>query len=134
MAIVSSRVKEGHLSFGGATPSDFSCQPSNVRLTPTSNQDDPLEVLCGDIITGSGTTSWVLQGTAVQDFDDSSGFILFCFQNDGEEVPFTWQPNKNSGVWSGTCFVAAVEVGGDANTRITTDFTFPLLSKPEYTP
>lgn len=135
MTVVSSRVKEGVLSFGGATPADFSCQPTNVRLTPTSNQDDPLETLCGDIITGSGTTSWILQGSAVSDFDDVDGFILFCYQNDGEQVPFTWTPNQTGGTWSGTVYVAAVEIGGDVNVRLTTDFTFPLVgAKPEYTP
>jgi hypothetical protein len=134
MPVVSSRVKEGVLSFGGATPRDFSCQPSNIRLTPTANLDDPLEVLCGDIITGAGTTSWQLQGTAVQDFDDPNGFILFAFQNDGEEVAFSWTPNATGGTWSGNCFVSAIEVGGDVNTRLTADFVFALRGAPEYTP
>lgn len=133
--ITSSRVKEGTLTLGpDPTPHDFSCQPSNIRLTPTTETEDPLETLCGDIATGPGTTSWVLQGTAVSDFDDPEGFVQHCFDHDGEQVPFSWAPNAIGGTWSGELFVQAVEIGGDVNTRLTTDFSFAVVSKPIYTP
>jgi len=135
MPITSSRVKEGSLKLGPiATAVDFSCQPSNIRLTPTTETEDPLETLCGDIATGSGTTSWVLQGTAISDFDDPDGFVLYCFENDGDQVEFTWQPNAGAATWSGEMFVQAVEIGGDVNTRLTTDFSFAIVSTPVYTP
>lgn len=134
MPIIDSRLKTGVLAFGGATPRDFSCQPTNVKLTPSTNTEDPVETLCGLSIAGAGSTTWVLAGTAIQDFDDVSGFVLFAFNNDGETVPFTWTPNPDSGTWSGTCIVQAVELGGDVNTRLTTDFTFSVNGKPLLTP
>lgn len=136
MPIVSSRVKEGQLTFGGATPvADFSCQPSNIRLTPTTDTEDPLETLCGDSIAGTGKTTWQMQGSAVQDFDDVDGFVAFCFDNNGDTVPFTWKPNATSPTtWTGNLIVQAVEIGGDVNTRLTTDFTFDINGTPVRTP
>lgn len=135
MPITQSRVKQGVLTFETTpTPVDFSCQPTNIRLTPTTNTEDPVETLCGDTAAGTGSTTWALNGTAIQDFDSPAGFLMFCFDNAGEEVPFTWQPNADSGEWSGTVTVQALEMGGDVNARITTDFSFPLSAAPTYTP
>lgn len=136
MPIVQSRVKQGVLTFGaGPTPPpvDFSCQPTNIRLTPTTNAEDPVETLCGDTAAGTGSTTWALTGTAIQDFDDPAGFLMYAFDNNGDIVPFSWQPNADSGTWEGECTIQALEIGGDVNTRITTDFSFPLTAAPTYT-
>lgn len=134
MAVTPSKVKQGTLTFGGATPVDFSCSPTNIRLTPSVDTEDPLEVLCGDIIQGQGVTTWSLDGTAVSDFDDPNGFVLFCFNQNGQTVPFTWQPNVLSGTWSGSVIISAVEIGGDVNTRLTTDFSFGVVGQLALTP
>jgi hypothetical protein len=135
MPIVQSRVKQGVLTFGtDPDDHDFSCQPTNIRLTPTTNTEDPLETLCGDTAAGTGSTTWALTGTAIQDFDDPEGFLMHSFDHNGEVVPFTWQPNATSGVWSGSATIQALEIGGDVNARITTDFSFPLSAAPTYTP
>jgi hypothetical protein len=134
MPVVTSKVKEGTLTFGDTTPVDFSCQPTNVRLTPTTNSEDPLETLCGDTAAGTGSTTWELTGTAIQDFTDPAGFLMYCFDHVGEIVPFTWLPTADSAEWSGSVTVVALEIGGDVNTRITTDFAFPIQGTPTYTP
>jgi len=134
MPIVQSRVKQGVLTFGvDPDTHDFSCQPTNIRLTPTTNTEDPLETLCGDTAAGTGSTTWALTGTAIQDFDDPEGFLMHSFDHNGETVPFSWQPNATSGTWTGEVTVQALEIGGDVNARITTDFSFPLTAAPVYT-
>lgn len=130
MAIQRSKVKEGTLHLGGATPMDFSCNPTNIRLTPTTDADDPVETLCGDIIAGESRTTWAMNGTSIADFDNEAGLIAFCFDNDGTNVGFTWQPSLNSPTYTGQVRVAAMEIGGDVNSSLTTDFSWALSDKP----
>lgn len=126
MAVNPSRVKGGSLHFGGATPVDYSCNPTSIKLTPSTSTDDAVEVLCGDIISGVGITTWTLDGTAISDFSDPSGFVLYCYTNNGQTVPFTWTPNPTSGTWSGSVVISALEIGGDVNSQLTSDFSFPV--------
>lgn len=134
MTIKESKLKNGTLSFGGATPIDFACQATNVRLTPSFDEGDVTETLCGDSITGDIKTTWVLAGTSIQDFDDPAGFQMYAFSLNGENVPFTWKPNTTGGTWSGTVRVKALEIGGDVNTRLTTDFEWSISGAPVLTP
>lgn len=137
MAIKESKLKEGTLTLGTAPGTEFSCQATNVKLTPSADETgDPVETLCGDKISAETKTSWVLAGTSIQDFDDPDGFVLYCFENDLLEVPFSWQPNALSGTWSGTVQIKAVEIGGDVNTRLTTDWEWPVMGSgiPTLTP
>lgn len=133
--IVESRVKSGVLTLGTAPGNDFSCQPTNIRVTPTTDDDgDPVETLCGDMIPAGKKESWVLAGTAIQDFDSPTGFLSYCYDNALETVPFTWQPNiAGAPTWAGNVVIEALEEGGDVNTRITTDFEFDVAGKPTRT-
>jgi len=136
--IVESRVKSGVLTLGGTGGTggtDFSCQPTNIRVTPTTDDDgDPVETLCGDMIPAGKKESWVLAGTAIQDFDDDAGFLSYCYDNALTTVEFTWQPNVTGAPeWAGSVLIEALEEGGDVNTRITTDFEFDILGKPTRT-
>lgn len=133
MTITESRVRKGTLTFtpdvgGTGTPVDFSCQPSNVHVTPSYDDDgDRTETLCGDVIPPGKIESWVLAGTSIQDFDNPTGFLAFCFENRTKTVPFEWNPNiEGAPVWSGSVVIVALEEGGDVNTRLTTDFEFDV--------
>ena len=131
--ITESRVKSGVLTLGAE---DFSCQPTNIRVTPAYEDDgDAIETLCGDQIPAGKKESWVLAGTAIQDFDDPDGFLSYCFTNRMTTVPFEWQPNiTGAPTWSGDVVIVALEEGGDVNTRITTDFEFDVSGIPLRTP
>jgi hypothetical protein len=129
MTITESRLKTGVLSFGvDPDTKDFSCQPTNVRVTPSYDDDgDDVETLCGDKMPAGKIESWVLAGTSIQDFDDPEGFLAYCFDNRMTTVPFTWQPNVTGApTWSGSVVLVALEEGGDVNTRLTTDFEFDV--------
>lgn len=62
--------------------------------------------------------------------------MLFCFTNDLTDVPFSWKPNVDSGTWSGTVAIRAVELGGDVNSRLSTDWEFKVTGTgvPTLTP
>lgn len=142
MAIVESKLKLGKLTLGGVPPvtppgpptggTEFSCQATNVRIVPSFNDTgDPVETLCGDTLTADTTTDWALQGTSIQDFDSPAGFIEYSWTNNLQNVPFVWQPNETENLYYGTVQVRALEVGGDVNARITTDFEWPIQGMPE---
>jgi hypothetical protein len=144
MAIVESKLKVGKLTLGGTPPvsppgpptggTEFSCQATNVRIVPTFNDaGDPVETLCGDKLTADTTTDWALQGTSIQDFDSPDGFIEYSWTNNLLNVPFVWQPNETANMYYGTVQVRALEVGGDVNARITTDFEWPIQGMPDVT-
>jgi hypothetical protein len=133
MTIVESRVKAGTFTLGTLPGTSFACQPTNIRVTPSYEDDgDPVETLCGDSIPAGKKESWVLAGTAIQDFDDPDGFLTYCFENRMTTVPFTWEPNiTGAPAWSGDVVIVALEEGGDVNTRITTDFEFDVSGIPD---
>lgn len=130
--IVESKLKTGKLTLG--TPgTEFACQQTNVRIVPSFNEEgDAVETLCGDTLAPATTTEWALQGTSIQDFDAPGGvsFQQYSWEHNLQEVPFTWQPNTTAVKYVGTVQVRALEVGGDVNTRITTDFDWPVSGQP----
>ena len=128
MPIVEDRLKSGTLTLD-ALP--FATQATNVNLSPdTDEEGDALEVLSGDTIEPDDVTTWTLNITAIQDFDDPAGFVAFCLSNAGDVVPFVWKPNAAGVSYGGTCKIRPVEIGGDVNARLTTAATFPVVGEP----
>ena len=129
MPVTESRIKTGTLTFTvGGSPVDFSCQPTNVRITPAHDSDgDPLETLCGDVLGAEDTRTDTLNITAIQDFDDPDGFQAFSWDEDRTTVPFVWQPRGSTGPsYAGQVTVRALEIGGDVNKRLTVDASWPI--------
>jgi len=123
-----SRQGPGTLTLGTLTGAGT--QMSNVRLVPEAEEEDGTPTLGEPQPAPLLTTSWSLQGTAIQDWElaADTGFVEFARTNDGLEVAFTWIPNTDIGVeYAGTCQVRAVEIGGDVAAQTTTDFEFPVV-------
>lgn len=130
--ITESKLKTGTLTLD-ALP--FAAQATNVRLTPSvDEQGDPIETLSGDQKGADEVTTWALTIEAIQDFDDPTGFVKFCFDNAGQSVPFSWKASATSPTWSGDLTVRAVEFGGTVNTRNSTEAEFPVIGTPTWTP
>jgi hypothetical protein len=128
VAVVDSRVRKGSLTIGGEV---FSCQPTNVNIAPdhSGTTEDPVEVLCGDTIsdTGSQTLTATLNITAIQDFTNADGFIGYAWANDGTEQDFTWEPTEDdTDAWTGKTTVQAITMGGDVATRLTSEAAWPI--------
>lgn len=122
MTIVESKLKTGILELGPDPGTDFACQASNVRIVPKHDESgDPLETLCGDSLGADTIRSDTLNITAVQDFTDPDGFVLWTWENDLVAVAFSWTPSATSPTFTGTVQVRALEIGGDVNKRLTTD-------------
>lgn len=133
--IQESRLKNGTLTFG-VTPKDFSCQATNVRVTPTHEDDgDTVETLCGDTMSPGKKGTYVLAGTVIQDFDHATGFQAYTWDNDNTIVDFSFEPNDiTTGTkFVGKCTIVSLEVGGDVNVRLTVDFEFDCQGKPTAT-
>jgi hypothetical protein len=131
MPIVEDRLKSGTLTLD-ALP--FATQATNVNLEPkTDEEGDQLEVLSGDTIEPDDVTTWTLNITAIQDFDDEAGFVEFCRANAGDVVPFSWRPNAAGVTYAGDVKIRPVTIGGDVNARLTTGAAFPLVGDPDPT-
>lgn len=130
--ITDSRLKAGTLTFDvSGVPVSFASQATNVRLVPkTDEEGDALETLSGDTITPDDVTTWTLNITAVQDFDDPDGFVAYALANAGELVDFDWKPNATGASFAGVVKVRPVEIGGDVNSRNTTGAEWPLDGEP----
>jgi hypothetical protein len=128
MAATDSRLGPGTLTLGTLTGAG--CQMSNVKLVPEFDEEDGTPTLCDPKPAPLSTTSWALEGSAVQDWEDSAGFVEFCRTNDGSTVAFEWVPNSTLTpvvTYAGSCQVRAVEIGGDVAVQNTTDFSFPVV-------
>ena len=129
MTIVESRLHKGTLTLDGE---DFSCQPSNVTVTASpSTSGDDVETLCGDTILAETTLAWELDMTAIQDWTDPDGLVKFTWDNALRQVPFVWVPNGAETVEiSGIVQIQPLDLGGDVNTRITSDAAWPINGTP----
>jgi hypothetical protein len=140
MAIIESRVKNGTLTLGTLPGTDFSCQVTNIRVgTAYTDDGDPLEVLCGDTIpAGRKLDQRTLAGTVVQDFTSPTGLTEYVYDNELQTVDFTYVPNPDDGspTLSGQVRieVPAETYGGDVNSRLTSDFEFPIVGDLVRTP
>ena len=137
MAVVDSRVRYGSLTIGGVV---FSCQPTSAAIEPsndTGGGEDSVEVLCGDTLSAaaSATLTANLVLTAIQDFtSDGDSLVGHSWANNGVTEDFLWCPtNDPQDEWSGKVTVQAINVGGEVNTRITSDVSWPIteLTMPE---
>ena len=125
MPLVDSRLGPGTLTLG---TSEYGAQISNVRLVPEHDETDGTPTLGDPTPAPDVTTTWLLSGTAVQDWEEPNGFVEYCRDNNNTEVAFEWVPNTGAGVeFTGTCKIKAVEFGGDVSAQNTTDFEFPVV-------
>lgn len=115
---------------------DFSADVTNTALEPSTDTEDPDNFLDGHSEGGSQTESWTLTGSVKEDFS-MDGLQVWCNQNSGKELPFTFIPNKSGTVqWKGKVTIASIQIGGDVKSKNANDFSFaPTDVKPSaYTP
>lgn len=135
MAIKSTKLGPGRLTFGETgTPTEFGSQITNARIEPSYDSEDPIPVLSGEELAGDETATYVLAGTFLQDYTGMSSLIVWCKENEGAVLPFTFVPSTDGGLQAtGTVKIRAVTAGGDVKTRNTSDFEFPGVGDYAYT-
>jgi hypothetical protein len=123
--LTDSRLGPGTMSLGST---DYGTQVSNVRLVPSNDTADGTPTLGIPTPPPLITTTWELQGEAIQDWENADGFVEYCRTNNNTTVAFSWVPNTGKGVtYSGQCTITAVEIGGDVASQLTTSFTFAVV-------
>ena len=130
-ALVDSRLGPGTLKLGAT---DYGIQVSNVKLTPDHNQEDGTPTLGKPDPAPLLTTTWTLEGEAIQDWEAADGFVSFAVANNNTEVAFEWEPKNGGPTFAGNCLVTAVEYGGDVNSQNTTSFSFAVIGAVTRTP
>lgn len=132
MAIKTVKIGPGSLTIGGTTDlTNFESQARACKLVPNVESEDPFYVLSGEQSEGDRTESWTLEGTFVQDFGATDSTTEWLFEHRGERHPFTYVPNSVAARQiTGELIVEAIEIGGDANTRPSSDFEFVVIGEP----
>ena len=127
----------GSLKIGGTdSEQDFSADVTNTALEPSTDTEDPDNFLDGHSEGGSQTESWTLTGSVKEDFS-MNGLQVWCNQHSGDELPFTFIPNKSGTVqWKGKVTIASIQIGGDVKSKNANDISFVATdAKPSaYTP
>lgn len=115
----------GSLKIGSTgSEHDFSADVTNTALEPSTDTEDPDNFLDGHSEGGSQTESWTLTGSVKEDFS-MEGIQVWCNQHSGEELPFTFIPNKSGTVqWKGKVTIASIQIGGDVKSKNANDFSF----------
>lgn len=133
MAIKSVTVGPGDLTF--ATDSQtFASQITSARVTVGVNRGDELKVLSGESIPAEATYTYELEATALQDLT-ANGIVDWSWKQAGKTAAFVYTPNKaNAATIKGTVVVDPISVGGEVGQRATSDFTFPIVGTPTFTP
>jgi hypothetical protein len=134
MPFKDSRLGPGTLLIGTAPGTDYGVQVSACTLTPAVDSTDGTPTLAVPEPPPLTSTTYTLDGTAVNDFTAPAGFQRYCFDNDGLETDFTYTPNTvDAAVLTGMLTVRAFPMGGNVGEQITTDFSFPITGKPVWT-
>jgi len=136
--ITESRLKEGTYTIGTAPDTlDLSCQLTNIRYASAYSDDgDTVESLCGDkIAAGEKSDGATMQGTFIQDWTATAAgtsIIMYLLEHDLEEVDYTYTPNPDGATFAGKVRIKLPSefLGGDVNTRITSDFEWTCTSWP----
>lgn len=133
MPLVDSRLGPGTITFDA---SDYSYQASNVRLVPSVDETDGTATLAEPDPAPEAKVKWALEGTVIQDFTGGpTAFVNWAMDNALSEVAFEFVPATATAglMYAGTVQVRPVEIGGDAGTQVTCDFSMPVVGDPTRT-
>ncbi|MFC8387049.1 hypothetical protein [Nocardia sp. NPDC057272] len=134
MPVQSYKVGPGTLELGEVgTPTDFSCQFTDIALEPSKDSEDAMNVLCGDQIPGDVTYAWTLKGTLVQSLEDT-GITLYTLANQGKTVPFRFIPKTGANGFSGSVVIDPTKIGGPVRATAVADFEWSVVGNPVLVP
>jgi hypothetical protein len=122
----------------GATGSeiDVSCLVNGCRISPTKNEGDATQKLCGTKVPGSITYTAKLSGNLDVDADaGAAGLFALSWAEPGTQQGFTFTPNTADGVMAaGTLVIDPLDFGADKyGDTLTSDFEFTIVGDVTYT-
>lgn len=137
MPFTDSRLGPGLLLLGTAPGVEYGFQVSNLRLVPSVDSTDGTPTLAVPDPAPETKTTYALEGSAINDFATAAGLQMYCYDQDGDLVDFSWTSNTAAGEGAtcvGKCIVRAFEIGGNVGEQLVTDFSWPCEGKPTFTP
>jgi len=132
MPFTDSRLGPGTLTIG-TTPAEFGFQVSALTLTPAVDEADGTPTLAVPDPEPQMTTTYTLDGSAINDFEAVSGLQRYAYDHDGETVDFVWTPNGDvatPATCTGEVQMRAFPMGGAVGEQLVTDFSWPCVGKP----
>ena len=122
----------GKLTIGAPDAlSNFASQCTSAKLVPSVDKGDPIKVLSGESAAGDRSESFTLEGNLLQDFGATESTTEWLFTHRGEDHPFEYVPNTGAGKKiTGTVQVEAIDIGGDVESKATSEFKFDLVGAP----
>lgn len=132
MTIKSQKLTKGLLTIGETgTPTEWGGQVRAVSLAAEYDKEDDIPVLSGEKLAGDETKTETLSGTVLDDYSATGSIFTFSKENEGEELPFVWEPNSVDGGLrvTGKIKMRQISIGGDVDTRNENDFEFPIVGE-----
>jgi hypothetical protein len=127
----------GTLTIGATgTEIDVSCLVNGARITPTKNEGDETQKLCGTKVPGSITYTAKLSGNVDIDPDaGAAGLFALSWAQPGSEQDFVFVPNTAEGTSAaGTLIIDPLDFGADKyGDTLTSDFEFTISGDVTYT-
>lgn len=121
----------GVLTFGATGAAvDVSANVTKCATKWKANADDDTVTLSGAVISGERTYTCQVAFTVYQDDMTAGGLIAFSWASKGQTVPFTFTPRSGGQSISGDIVVDPVDVGGDTNSKNTSDVTWDCVGEP----
>ncbi|NHB85210.1 hypothetical protein G7085_12830 [Tessaracoccus sp. HDW20] len=125
MTISSHKLGPGQLSIGAiGSLKEFGVALTKGQLTPEADDGETITVLSGEELIEEGEETWTLEGSVFQSYDADS-LILWCNENSGQTLPFTFKPATAQALEAaGKVLVRSIAIGGDVKARNQSDFKF----------
>jgi hypothetical protein len=115
----------GSLVIGeSSTEQKFDADVTKAALTPKADGGDIDNFLDGSSEAAAQTVTWTLDCTVKDNFSKDSPQV-WCFQHQGETLPFKFVPNDTAEIgFSGKVLVTPLGFGGDVKKKNDQDMSF----------
>lgn len=122
----------------GVGPTAFEAQVRScvVKVSENVKTVEAVPMLSGDELAEEETASYKYTvNVSFQQDLGTAGIVDYTWDNEGDTVPFTYEPNTTDGATIvGTCRIVPLDIGGDPKTRPSSDVVFSCPAKPTFTP
>lgn len=137
MTVNSYKVGPGTLTLGTGPGVQFQAQVRSMTVQVSENvkTQEAVPMLSGEQLAEEETASYkyALAVSFQQDLADA-GIVDYTWTNEGQSVAFEYVPNTvEAASVEGTCRIVPINIGGDADTRPSSDVTFQCIGKPAFT-
>lgn len=112
------------------SPLEISCQMTSGTVQWSTDAEDDVPLLCGDVAPGDESFTAVFSGNLFQDLSEG-GIVEFSWDHKGEVLPVEFVPSTAAGRRViGSIKMRPIDVGGEAKTKPRSDVEWPFVGEP----